>query len=88
MKRAYAEEVQDLNFLRQSPPGSYHQGSAWANAAQKLGGLRPYASLIAAAAAAAVAIAEAVAVAEISAKEVEAVFETDKCRGGKVCCCD
>jgi uncharacterized membrane protein len=49
-------------------------------------GLRPYASLIAAAAA--VAIAEAVAVAEISAKEVEAVFETDKCRGGKVCCCD
>jgi len=51
-------------------------------------GLRPYASLIAAAAAAAVAIAEAVAVAEISAKEVEAVFETDKCRGGKVCCCD
>jgi len=38
MKRAYAEEVQDLNFLRQSPPGSYHQGSAWANAAQQLGG--------------------------------------------------
>ena len=36
--RTSTGEVPGLTFLRQSPPSAYHQGSAWANAAQQLGG--------------------------------------------------
>lgn len=36
--RTSTDEVPDLTFLRQSPPSAYHRGSAWANAAQQLGG--------------------------------------------------